>query len=251
MILQTSSHSIRPRFLAATAVVFALLVRTFSAVCASSDDIPTRPEKKAEPAVNPPAPNERSQEELTKVQNAMLKRIEEEIKKAEAAMEKGKADFKSTKHGTKEHKDALAAWRKATHDKQRLISVKRAIENRIQIDRSSKPATVPVEITLGVYLGHPGKLAAKKLNMPKDHGMIVEAVLPDSPSAKAGVQELDVLLSVDGKSVPNLRTKLKQLTVELKPGKPIDAVILRDGKRQTLKLGGAPSAKEEEGPGSK
>jgi serine protease Do len=65
-------------------------------------------------------------------------------------------------------------------------------------------------------------------------GVLVSSVTPDSPAEKAGLRAGDVITSVNGRSVDDLRG----LTERLRDAKPADDVelrITRDGKETTLK----------------
>jgi S1-C subfamily serine protease len=57
-------------------------------------------------------------------------------------------------------------------------------------------------------------------------GVKVAGVVPDSPAAKAGVKEGDVLLKVDGKDVTNLQAFSGVLS-GLTPGQTVPVVVRR------------------------
>jgi S1-C subfamily serine protease len=63
----------------------------------------------------------------------------------------------------------------------------------------------------------------------------VEQVRKGSPADRAGLRANDILLQVDGKAVPHDAGELRQLLDGLEREKEVEAVILRQGKQQTIK----------------
>src|SRR5207237_9149974 len=61
--------------------------------------------------------------------------------------------------------------------------------------------TVPQEPTfrIGVEASDAGSPLRAQLKLQKDQGIVIDRVLPDTPAQKAGFQQHDVLLTVDGK----------------------------------------------------
>jgi serine protease Do len=73
----------------------------------------------------------------------------------------------------------------------------------------------------------------KALNLNDDRGVEVKRVEENSPAAKAGLKENDVILEVNGKSVENIEHFIRSVA-EGQPGSKIDLTIWRNGARQTL-----------------
>jgi serine protease Do len=67
-------------------------------------------------------------------------------------------------------------------------------------------------------------------------GVIVSEVVPNGPSAKAGVQPQDVIVSVDGTPIKN-GDELINIVSEKHPGSTVRLGILRGGKNMTLDVG--------------
>ncbi len=94
------------------------------------------------------------------------------------------------------------------------------------------PTFVPGPYWLGVVVSRPAVDVGEKLNLPKDQGLLVERVQPNSPAAKAGLKERDVLLKANGKPLGDIRYLMKLIN-EVKEGK-LTLDLLRNGKHETL-----------------
>src|SRR5713226_7256833 len=57
----------------------------------------------------------------------------------------------------------------------------------------------------------------------------------DSAAAKAGIKEHDILLEFNGKPVANEASRLIHTMQDMKAGTTVDAVVLRKGKKETIK----------------
>jgi hypothetical protein len=88
---------------------------------------------------------------------------------------------------------------------------------------------------LGVGVAAPSPILAEQLDLPKGQGVVIEAVRPGSPAAKAGLKRHDVLLELAGKPVPSQPDRLARLVRDLEPEKKVEAVVLRKGKKETIK----------------
>ncbi len=96
---------------------------------------------------------------------------------------------------------------------------------------------------LGVRLQKPGATLADQLDLPKGQGMVIEDVQKDSAAAKAGLKTHDILLELAGKPVPDDGQKLLKMVDDIKADTPVDAVVLRKGKKETIKGISLPEAK--------
>ncbi len=100
------------------------------------------------------------------------------------------------------------------------------------------------ETRLGVGVDRPGATLVDQLDLPRDQGVVIEEVLPNSPADKAGLKTHDILLELNGKPVPSKVEELQKLVAGIKAGTPVEAVVLRKGKRETIKGLSLPEAKE-------
>lgn len=88
---------------------------------------------------------------------------------------------------------------------------------------------------LGVSVKPLDEDVANRLGIKAKHGVYVGNVFPKTPASKAGMQEGDILMEVNGKPVSDGR-ELQRVVSHLPVGKPADMQIFRDGKSMTLKV---------------
>ena len=89
---------------------------------------------------------------------------------------------------------------------------------------------------LGAMVEVPSPTIVDQLDLPNDQGLIVADVVPDSAAAKAGVKLAhDILLELDGKAVPNKPEEFVKQLEQIKANKPVDAVVMRKGKKETVR----------------
>ena len=70
---------------------------------------------------------------------------------------------------------------------------------------------------------------------PPSHGLIVQVVTAGGPAARAGVQPLDVVESVEGKTLSS-SFDLSLAVANKKPGDVVSMVVWHQGKTQTLSV---------------
>ena len=86
---------------------------------------------------------------------------------------------------------------------------------------------------IGVQMGPLDTRMAAKLGAAGRRGVLVNDVVPDSPAAAAGVQELDIITAFDEQPVQGLRS-LQEIVERSSIGKPHTLTVLRDGRQMTL-----------------
>ena len=96
---------------------------------------------------------------------------------------------------------------------------------------------------IGVQMGPIDARMAAKLGLPGRQGVLVNDVVPDSPAAAAGVQELDVITAFDGRAIEGTRS-LQELVERAGMGQPHQLTVLRDGKQLTLTITVKPLPKD-------
>jgi hypothetical protein len=105
------------------------------------------------------------------------------------------------------------------------------------------PAGPGAEPRLGARVAVPSETLVEQLDLPRDQGVVVEDVMANSPAEKAGLKPHDVLLELAGKPVPSKVEDLVKMIGEIKAKTPVDVVVLRKGKRETLKGLSLPEAR--------
>ena len=99
---------------------------------------------------------------------------------------------------------------------------------------------------LGVVIQEVNKDLAESFGLDKPAGALVVQVLEDSPALKGGLQLGDVIMSMNGQPVV-MSADLPHLIGVLKPGDTAKLEVVREGKRQTVKVkvGNAPGDEDE------
>jgi serine protease Do len=88
---------------------------------------------------------------------------------------------------------------------------------------------------LGVHIQNVTQDIADGLGLTQAKGALVSGVSADGPAAKAGVQPGDVIVTFDGKDVPDMH-RLPLMVAETDVDKTVDMVVFRKGQNVTLKV---------------
>jgi serine protease Do len=94
------------------------------------------------------------------------------------------------------------------------------------------PTLIGPGSTIGVTVTELTEAAADTPGAPST-GVRIERVQDGSPAARAGFQPGDVVVEFDGERVRSTR-QFSRVVQETPPNRQVDAVIVRDGARQTL-----------------
>lgn len=97
------------------------------------------------------------------------------------------------------------------------------------------PRAIPDEGYLGVYVTDLTPEKAKQLRTPGEYGVLVMEVAEESPAAKAGIRENDVIIEFNGIRVEG-EVQFGRLVRETPPGRTVPVKIVRDGKTQEIKV---------------
>ena len=98
---------------------------------------------------------------------------------------------------------------------------------------------------LGVSLQPLDENIAASLGLPKDQGELVRSTVPGQAAARAGIQQGDVILRVNGQPA-NPDQTVSYLIANTTVGSRVPLDIIRDGRRQTIQavVGQRPSEEE-------
>jgi serine protease Do len=88
---------------------------------------------------------------------------------------------------------------------------------------------------LGVGLQPLDENIAASLGLPKDSGEIVRSVVPGEAAARAGIQQGDVIVKVNGRDV-NPEQTVSYLIANTQVGARVPVEVIRDGRRQTVNV---------------
>ena len=81
----------------------------------------------------------------------------------------------------------------------------------------------------------PSDALAEQLDLPKDRGLVIQHVAPGSAAAKGGIKVNDILVEVNGKPVPSDIQELVKILDAVKADEAVEVVVVRKGKKETLK----------------
>jgi serine protease Do len=97
---------------------------------------------------------------------------------------------------------------------------------------------------LGVAIQDVNADLAESFGLKKPMGALVSDVDPDSPAAKAGIQQSDIIVGYDGKPI-GTSFDLPRLVAATKPGSTVPVTVWRKGEQRTLmvKVGELQAAK--------
>jgi serine protease Do len=76
---------------------------------------------------------------------------------------------------------------------------------------------------------------AKDLKLSVERGVLLGRVVPDSPAAKAGLKENDVVTEINGQRVEGA-TQFRRMIHEIPAGRSVQLTVWRDGRAQTLSV---------------
>lgn len=74
---------------------------------------------------------------------------------------------------------------------------------------------------------------AKELKLSVERGVVVAGITEDSPAAKAGLKEKDVVIEVNGQRVEGA-AQFRRIIHEIPAGRTVQLTVWRDGRSQTL-----------------
>jgi len=86
---------------------------------------------------------------------------------------------------------------------------------------------------LGILIQNLNKELAESFNLDIHQGVLISQIKKDSPAAKAGLREGDVIIAYQGKEVTNVGG-FRNMVALSSPGSKPKLTIMRDGKRKSL-----------------
>jgi S1-C subfamily serine protease len=101
--------------------------------------------------------------------------------------------------------------------------------------QATRPATQPTGGFFGARLATMDDRIADELGMDVDTGVLVGGLLPDSPAAKAGIEEHDVIQKMDGQAVADLPA-FQKIIRTTRPGQEITFTVMRGNETKEIKV---------------
>lgn len=86
---------------------------------------------------------------------------------------------------------------------------------------------------LGVGVAEVTQEKVKELRLPAERGALVGKIMPDSPAAKAGLKENDVITEISGQRVEGSE-QFRRMIREIPAGRTAQLSVWRDGRQQTI-----------------
>jgi serine protease Do len=88
---------------------------------------------------------------------------------------------------------------------------------------------------LGVESQEISSEKAKDLKLPAERGVLLERVVPDSPAAKGGLKDNDVVTEINGQRVEGA-AQFRRMIHEIPAGRSAQFTVWRDGRAQTVSV---------------
>lgn len=76
---------------------------------------------------------------------------------------------------------------------------------------------------------------AKELKLPAERGVLLGRIVPDSPAAKAGLKDNDVITEINGQRVEG-EAQFRRMIHEIPAGRSAQFTLWRDGKAQSINV---------------
>jgi serine protease Do len=75
----------------------------------------------------------------------------------------------------------------------------------------------------------------KQLKLPAEHGVLLGKIVPESPAAKAGLKENDVVMEINGQRVEGT-AQFRRMIREIPAGRTTQLTLWRDGRSQNVSV---------------
>ena len=99
---------------------------------------------------------------------------------------------------------------------------------------------------LGVLIQDLTKELAESFDIDQREGILIAQVMEDSPAEKAGLQQGDVILKLNGNKVDKV-AKFRNQIAMTRPGTEVEFLVLRDGKMKTIQAAVGAMETDDEG----
>jgi len=172
--------------------------------------------------------------ELTRVRTAMLKDVEDELKRLDDAIKAAEKAADDARTDRDARQKAQATVSKLRTDRTRVQSLRYDIDRMVNLAGPPPPLPVPAEKRLGILALSVTPALTAQLKLDKGKGMLVDRVEVKSPAESAGMKPNDVVVQIDGKAVPGDLVGFRKFLDAIKPEAEVEVVVVREGKTETL-----------------
>ncbi len=90
-----------------------------------------------------------------------------------------------------------------------------------------------IQAWIGITVQNMDESLARYLEVPGNKGIVIKTVEPKSPAKKAGMQESDIILSIDNKIINSI-DDYKAVTKSIAAGDTLQAIFWRNGKKRNV-----------------
>ena len=92
-----------------------------------------------------------------------------------------------------------------------------------------------IQAWIGITVQNVDESLARYLKVPGNKGLIIKTVEPKSPAKEAGLQESDIILSIDNKKIHSF-DDYKSVTKSIAAGDMMRTMLWRNGKKRTVMI---------------
>ncbi|MCP5051061.1 MAG: PDZ domain-containing protein, partial [bacterium] len=92
-----------------------------------------------------------------------------------------------------------------------------------------------IQAWIGITVQNMDESLARYLEVPGNKGIVIKTVEPKSPAKKAGMQESDIIVTIDNKKINSI-DDYKSVTKSIAAGDTLQAMLWRNGKKITVAI---------------
>jgi serine protease Do len=160
--------------------------------------------------------------------------MEQKIAELQARLE---ARLAGTQEGIAERVQARALQASVRAAAQEAQEQRRELERTPEADEPDTMVMLGDEGAswLGVESQEVTSDKVKELKLPAERGVLLGRIVPDSPAAKAGLKDNDVITEINGQRVEG-EAQFRRMVHEIPAGRSAQFTIWRDGRSQTINV---------------
>lgn len=126
-------------------------------------------------------------------------------------------------------------WAQEEEEEGRIIQVAPDEAVEANVEESEEAEQMPA-YWIGLLGGPVSEELRAHLELPADQGILVREVVPESPAAKAGVQQFDILLRAGDDELAGMQDLVKHVAKAGEAEEPIKLDLIRHGRQETTEV---------------